>query len=81
MFSAERFAMSDQDIQKLESMFPPVSGSAFAAAREQVLASGQSILQSEQGVIYEVFPNGTRRRVKEIEPPTSVIPGSKVTIR
>jgi hypothetical protein len=77
----ERAAMSDQDIQKIESMFPPVSGSAFAAAREQVLASGQSILQSDQGVIYEVFPNGTRKRVKEIEPPTPVVPGSKVTIR
>jgi hypothetical protein len=73
--------MSDQDIQKLESMFPPVSGSAFAAAREQALASGQSILQSEQGVIYEVFPDGTRKRVKEIEPPTPVAPGFKVTIR
>jgi predicted ABC-type ATPase len=39
--------MPDQEseIQKLESLFPPVSGSAFAAAREQVLASGQSVLQ------------------------------------
>lgn len=73
--------MSDQDIQKLESMLPPASGSAFAAARAETLASGQSVLQSEQGVIYEVFPDGTRRRVKEIEPPTSVVPGSKVTIR
>jgi hypothetical protein len=73
--------MSDQDIQKLESIFPPLSGSAFAAAREHALASGQSILQSEQGVIYEIFPNGTRKRVKEIEPPTPVVSGSKITIR
>jgi hypothetical protein len=73
--------MSDQDIQKLESIFPPLSGSAFAAARQEALTSGQSILQSEQGVIYEVSPNGTRRRVKEIERPTPVVPGSKVTIR
>jgi hypothetical protein len=73
--------MSDQDIQKLESLFPPTSGSAFAAAREETLASGQSFLQSERGVIYEVFPNGTRKRVKEIEPPTPVTPGFKVSIR
>jgi hypothetical protein len=73
--------MSDQDIQKLESQFPAVSGSVFAAAREQALAAGQSVLESKQGVIYEVFPNGNRRRVKEIAPPTQIALGYKVAIR
>jgi hypothetical protein len=73
--------MSDQDIQLLESQFPAVSGSAFAAAREQALAAGQSVLESKQGVIYEVFPDGQRRRVKEIDPPTQFSAGYKVTIR
>jgi hypothetical protein len=73
--------MSDQDIQQLESQFPAVSGSAFAVARENVLASGQSVLQSENGVIYEVFPDGRRVRVKKIEPPTSDVYGRKITIR
>jgi hypothetical protein len=81
MLPAERFAMSDQDIQKLESQFPAVSGSAFAAARERVLASGQSVLQSENGFIYEVFPDGHRVAVKQIEPPIQVVPGSIYTIR
>ena len=74
--------MPDQenDMQKLENQFPAISGSAFAAARAQVLASGQSVLQSEQGVIYEVFPDGTRRRVKDIEPPIPVVRGSKIQI-
>ena len=74
-------ADQEEDIEKLESQFPPVSGSAFAAARERVLDSGQSVLQSENGCIYEVFPNGRRRRVKAIEPPTPVVPGSKISIR
>lgn len=73
--------MSDQDIQKLENQFPAVSGSAFAAARDQVLASGQSVLQSRDGVIYEVFPDGRRVVLKNIEPPTSVVSGSIITIR
>jgi len=72
--------MSDQDIQKLESQFPAISGSAFAKAREKVLKSGQSVLQSENGCIYEVFPDGQRRFVKEIEPPTEAIVGTKFTI-
>lgn len=73
--------MSDQDIQKLESQFPAISGSAFAEARKQVLASGQSVLQSQDGVIYEVFPDGRRVEVKKIEPPTEVIVGSVFQIR
>ena len=73
--------MSDQDIQKLESQFPAVSGSAFAAARDLVLASGQSVLQSQDGFIYEVFPSGQRVMIKKIESPTSVVAGSKIAIR
>jgi hypothetical protein len=75
--------MSDQEkkIQELESLFPALSGVTFNAALKQTLASGQSVLQSDQGVIYEVFPDGTRRRVKEIEPPTPVELGKKITLR
>ena len=72
--------MSDQDIQLLESQFPAVSGQAFAEARENVLASGQSVLQSEGGTIYRVYPDGRKEAVKQIEPPTAAIPGSKFTI-
>jgi hypothetical protein len=76
-----RMADEENDILRLEEQFPPVSGSAFAAARQRVLASGQSVLQSEDGSIYEVFPDGTRRFVKKTEPPTSVAPGKKIAIR
>lgn len=75
--------MADEEkhISDLELQFPLLSGVAFTAARQQTLASGQSVLQSEQGAIYEVFPDGTRRRVKEIEPSTPVTPGSRITLR
>lgn len=75
--------MADQenDILKLESEFPALSGQAFAAARARVLASGQSVLQSSGGVIYEVFPDGRKVAVKEIELPTVVEPGRKLRIR
>ena len=75
--------MADQesDILKLENQFPAVSGSAFAAAREKALASRQSVLESRDGAIYEVFPDGRRVFVKQIEPTTPAEPGSKITIR
>ena len=79
----ERFSMTDHEkhIRELETQFPLLSGPVFSTARQQTLASGQSVLQSEQDVIYEVFPDGTRRRVKELESSTPVTPGSKITLR
>ena len=73
--------MTDQDLQLLENRFPAISGSAFASASKRVLASGQSVLQSQEGVIYEIFPDGRRIVVKKIDPPTPVVPGSILTIR
>ena len=75
--------MADQDdqIESLESQFAAASGSAFVAARDTVLGSGQSVLQSERGYIYEVFPDGRRVRVKKIEPPIPMVSGSRYTIR
>jgi hypothetical protein len=77
------FDMSEEEknIEILENRFPAKSGAAFADARQRVLASGQSVLQSEQGNIYEIFPDGRRVLVKTIEPPTTVVSGSRITIR
>lgn len=68
-------------IESLENLLPPASGRVFAAAAQQVLASGQSLLQSQDGAIYEIFPDGHRQFVKFIEPPISVIPGSTIIIQ
>ena len=68
------------EIETIESQIPKLAASAFAAARERVLTSGQSVLQSEHDCIYEVFPDGRRVFVKRIEPPTVALPGSKFMI-
>ena len=73
--------MSDDEIQELESQFPAVSGVAFAEARKRVLASGQSVMQSQDGVLYEVFPDGRQIVVKNIEPPVVVEPGTVFHLR
>jgi hypothetical protein len=52
--------MADQDIQQLESQFPTLSGQVFADARQRVLASGQSVLQSEDGCVVRVYPDGRK---------------------
>ena len=73
--------MSDQDIQQLESQFPARSGEAFAAARRSVLASGQSVLQTEGAFLVRVFPDGRKEVVKQIEPSTPVKRGAIYTIK
>jgi len=72
---------NEDDMQRLEREFPMISGQAFAAARERVLASGQSVLQSENGLIVRVYPDGRKEPVKQIEPPTAVKRGTVLTIR
>lgn len=71
---------TEADLQQLENGFPAVSGSAFAEARKRVLASGQSVLQSEDGSIYEVFPDGRKQFVKAVEPPIRVASGRKFSL-
>ncbi len=74
--------MSDHEaeILNLESQFPALSGQAFAAAREQALHAGLSVLQSEDGRIYQVSPTGEKKLIKEITPPVQVIAGTKYVI-
>jgi len=69
------------EIERLENEFPMVSGIAFAEARQKVLDSGQSVLQVEDGVIYEVFPDGKRVIRKKIAAPTTVDSGMKIIIQ
>lgn len=73
-------AVEDKDIEALESQFPLLAQSAFTASRARVLASGQSVVESERGCLYEVFPDGQRILLKRIEATTFVSVGSKFNI-
>ena len=77
--------MAEQERQlkasKAACRLPLASGDAFAAARAQVLASGQSVLQTEWGFIVRVYPDGRNQKPKPVKPPTPVKPGTTFTIR
>jgi hypothetical protein len=68
---------SEKSMQFLEEHIPELAQSAVTQAYWQTLASGNSVLQSDNGKIYEVFPDGTRTLIKTVTPPTSVSPGEK----
>ncbi len=75
--------MSDPEktMTYLEEQIPALSCSAVTVAYWQTLASGESVLETDNGAIYEVFPDGSRRLVKQIAAPTPVETGRKIRFR
>lgn len=72
--------MNEQQIEQLELDFPAASGLAFANAYHQAIHAGLFVVVSEGGSIVEVSPDGQRRLVKTIPPPSPAQPGQKFTI-
>lgn len=70
----------ENDIENLESQVPALSASAFSEARSQALKSGYSVYERNQEAIYEVFPDGTRRFIKNTDPPLHKPAGTTVEI-
>lgn len=71
---------AEQTLDYLELQIPSLSGAAVDVAYIQALASGQRVLVSGEGGVYEAFPDGTRKLVKLLEKPLSVPVGTKVKI-
>ncbi len=69
--------MQEREIQYLEEHIPELAESAVTQAYWQSLAAGNSVLESENGIIYERFPDGSSKIVKTIEPPMSVAIGAR----
>jgi hypothetical protein len=74
-------ANEEKEVEALETQFPAIAGSAFAAARDQVLASGQSILETVDGILYEVSPDGRSKPLKQVGPPFRVTSGLSFVIK
>ena len=70
-------AIEEKELDHLEQHIPELAQAAVTQAYWQALAAGSSVLESDNGIIYEVFPDGTRKVVKTIEPPTPVTIGEK----
>ena len=70
----------EKELQTWE-VLPSRSGEAFVAARDRALASGQSVLQSAAGVIYQVSPSGASHEVMRIDPPLQVEKGKIIILK
>lgn len=72
---------SEKTMQFLEAHIPELAQAAVTQAYWQALASGSSVLQSESGAIFEVFPDGTRKLIKVISPHSAVTLGETRELR
>jgi hypothetical protein len=69
--------LSEKAIDYLEAHIPELAEIAFKQAYWSALASGSSVLVSENGALIEVFPDGTRQFIKKLDPWIPVEKGSK----
>jgi hypothetical protein len=65
----------EQEIHEAERQFAGASGPILREARQVALKAGLSVLQSENGIIYRVFPDGRKEVTKHIDGPVQVIKG------
>lgn len=68
---------NEKVIDYLEKYIPEMAQAAVKQAYWQALASGSSVLVGENGVINEVFPDGTIKFVKNISPVNETRTGDK----
>ncbi len=77
----ERIKIMENDnermIDYLEKHIPEMAQAAVRQAYWQALASGSSVLVAENGVINEIFPDGTVKFVKKISAHGEAKNGSK----
>ena len=72
--------LNEAALNYLEEHIPELAEAAFKQAYWAALASGSSVLMSENGNLVEVFPDGKRKIIKPLPQPTPVTPGQKLEL-
>lgn len=67
--------------QRLEEHIPRLAKNATALAFRRALTSGNKVLIAEAGELVEVLPDGTKRAVGKLEPPTKMRKGQVIRIK
>ena len=78
--SGHQDSQAELALDYLEQQIPSLSAAAVDVAYIQALASGQTVLVSGDGGIYQTLPGGSKKLVKELAMPLSVPVGTRVKI-
>jgi hypothetical protein len=66
---------NEKVINYLEEQIPELAELAIKQAYWQALASGSSVLAVKDNILIEVFPDGSKKIIKQLEPAMRVKPG------
>jgi hypothetical protein len=69
----------DPDRDEVTEAIVANAGRIFAEAARVALESGHSVVCAENAAVVEIFPDGARRWIKDLPPPTRVKKGAKIT--
>ena len=72
---------SEKEIDFLENYIPTLANSAIQKAYLDALSSGNSVLESIDGIIYEIFPDGSRKVIKKIAEDIKIDVDKKILIK
>ena len=72
--------MNEETLDYLEAKIPELAVLAMKKAYWDALASGSSVLVSENGSLVEVFPDGTRKFIKKLASWVPVKRGQKLEL-
>ncbi|MCC2625832.1 MAG: hypothetical protein K0R14_1705 [Burkholderiales bacterium] len=59
---------TEKTLDQLEKKIPELAKVATREARANAVQRGCSLMQAIGGKLYEIFPDGTRKIIKKIEP-------------
>ena len=73
-------SMTEESMRFLEEHIPILADAAVKQAYWQALATGSSVLVSEEGALVEIFPDGTQKVLKQLKPQTDVTAGQRLEL-
>ena len=72
--------MKDTELDNLEELIPSLAIGAVKKAYLDALSSGNSVLEVRNSVLYEVFANGNKKKIKDLPPTIEVNMSLKVQL-
>ena len=72
--------MKDSELDNLEKFIPLLAQGAVTKAYFDVLSSGNSVLEVIDSAVYEVFADGSKKKVKDVAPYIEVDISTKIQL-
>ena len=72
--------MKDSELDYLESFIPLLAEGAIRKAYFDTLSAGNSVLEVLDDAIYEVFPDGSKKKIKDVAPYIKVDMNQKIEL-